>query len=296
MYLGNLFLLPAALFFFSLATSYAQMEIGLTSPRQNFLLYEPILLDVEVKNTSSESFDLDNHSSPWLSFLVFKDDGTKIPADLPFPPPSRKLEPGTAVSFPVNITPWYRIRETGQYRVQAAVQLPDGSSLMSQPLTINVGMGGIVWNDNHSEKGRAYSLIRFVDQNQPYLYLRVEEPSNNIVYGSPRLGPVNPALPLAPPQFDNQGRLHILHSDSATSRCYTVVNAEGQILSSESFAIADFIPQLVQDEQGAINVTGRTIPDPLPLTECSEGSCPLQNQKPRTPSSLSNIKRGSRGI
>ncbi|MFZ5806103.1 MAG: hypothetical protein ACOY3I_02685 [Verrucomicrobiota bacterium] len=236
--------------------AYAQLEISAFSPRQNFLLYEPIELTIELRNISAKEMVLDNREKagdPWLSFIVLKADGSKVESDNHFMPSACVLPPREQKRFSVNITPWYRIRETGHYRIQAAVRMNSENAFVTQPFSINIGSGNIVLESSRVVRGvqRQYNLLSFSDQQQLRLYLRVEEPSKNIVYATHLLGSYNPSLKISGPLFDAQNRLHLLHPKSSQQFCYTMTDEEGRVLTQKDVSLAT---QLLQKENGTVEL------------------------------------------
>lgn len=234
----------------------AQIEAVATSPRQNFLLYEPVELTVQLKNTSGSEIVFNNgdqNNHPWLSFLVFRADGEKVRSDNLFLPASAALAAGEQKQFLINITPWYRMRETGSYQVQTVVSLGDGKTFLTQPFQLNIGAGNIISQTKKVIQGveRVYSLISYFDQQQLRLYLRVEDPLKNIVYSTSLLDSYNPSLKIIGPLFDSQNRIHILHPRNNAQFCYTMADQDGNILRQDQVPLT---VQLLQKENGDIEL------------------------------------------
>ncbi|MEM6820851.1 MAG: hypothetical protein AAF558_02755 [Verrucomicrobiota bacterium] len=241
--------------------SYAQLQISLEAQRDTFLLYEPIVFKLTVTNTSASPIALtENPGSkrPWLAFQIFRADRTKVSAVDGYSVPSQIVDPGQSTTLEVNITPLYRIRSSGQYDIQAVVQVPGGRSFITTRLRFHIGIGEVGWSEDVLMNGvtRKYSLIRFLESKKSALYLRVEEPDENLVYTTTRLGSV---VGFTQPQvqFDANGELHILHISASTLHRYTHASAEGAILYREDRqALPGAAPRLVEQNGGKVMVAG----------------------------------------
>lgn len=244
------------IFFLLPMIALAQVEVSVSTPRRNFLLYEAIDLMISLKNTTSNEIVLDNgiqNDTPWLSFVVFSADNRKVEQDNLFLPSSYVLAPNEDRRFVVNITPWYRMRATGPYQIQAAVRLSADQVFMTAPLKINVGSGNVMLEEKRTIEGirRVYSLISFSDRQQLQLYLRVEAPKKNIVYVTQLLGDYNPSLQIKGPFFDNQQQLHFLYPKSSQLFCYVLADKDGKIISKQD---VPFTKQLFQKDNGDVEL------------------------------------------
>lgn len=243
-------------------TAKAQVEIHLSSKRQNFLLCEPIVLDIDVRNASRQNVVLENganHSAPWLSFLISRADGNLVAPDISFAPPLKTLVEGETFHLPVNITPLYRIRDTGQYRIQAVVRLNEKNSIVTEPLVINVGVGNVIWKQTQKigDGDRLFSLVCFAEKEITRIYLRIEEPQNNVTYGAVPLGDFNNSLNMVTPLFDARNHIHVLHPNTARTYIYTILDPVGKILDRQE---CDSSSRLKQNEQGEVSLIKSTIP------------------------------------
>jgi len=241
----------------------AQIELKLSTERTNYLLYEPANLTVTVKNISGTELAFENDTKknlPWVSFLINSDDGMPVDADQPLRPPPRLIPDEKESSITIDLTPYYKIRSTGRYSVKALVRLPGKGTFVTQPMFIWISKGDVLWSQKRFVDGaeRTYSLHRFEDRSKVYLYLRVEEPEQNLVYVTTRLGELNYAESLPPPIFDKDGNLHILHPCTATSFVYHIAAPSGQILHKQEFETTPTIPRLVSSPDMEVHVVGGT--------------------------------------
>jgi hypothetical protein len=97
--------------------------------------------------------------------------------------------------------------------------------------------------------------MRFNTRDDSSLYLRVEEPEENIVYCTYQLGRyVSIQKPEA--RFDSEGMLHILHPVGTTTYRYTQADAQGNILLHEDREMAANGPFLRDNGAGAVALVG----------------------------------------
>lgn len=248
-----------ALLLAAAAAAQAQIRVTLAAERSTFLLYEPMVVSLQLANTSSERIILNSASGdrPWLSFLVRSVDGRKARSEQPLSLDPLILEPGQSRLLSVDLTPLYAIRETGQYTVQASVQPPGRQAFLTDGLVLSVGKGDTIWTQSYVDGGtqRVVSLIRFMDRKDVALYLRVEEPQENLVYSTARLGKF---VAFTKPQveLDAERGIHIVHPVGARLYRYTRANAEGTVLQQEDRESGATLPMLEARPGGRVEFVG----------------------------------------
>ncbi|NJK92487.1 MAG: hypothetical protein HC904_12040 [Blastochloris sp.] len=244
----------------------AQVNITMSYDRESFLLYESIPVKVDIANVGDQLITLDNNAegfSPWISFLIFQADGSKVRTEQPISVPPLSIAPGEKGSVMVDLTPAYSIRATGQYQVQTVVTVPGRKPFITDSRVFFIGKGDLIWKEEKQESGtrRIYSLIKFLGRNSDGiytdLYVRVEEPSTNTVFGTQRLGRFT-AFTSPVTQFDASNGLHIVHTVSGQNYRYSAISAEGVLIGQEDRQIAGQRPSLVQTEEGGVRFIGGT--------------------------------------
>jgi hypothetical protein len=252
-------LLAAFLFLAAAASTQAQLRVALGAERSTFLLYEPMIVTVQITNTSGERILLNSGAQdrPWLSFLVRSMDGRKARTEQPLTLEPVTLGPGQSTLLSVDLTPIYAIRQTGQYTVQASIQPPGGRAYLTDALVLTVGKGDTIWSKDYVEDGtkRVISLIRFIDRRDVALYLRVEEPEENLVYCTTRLGKM---ISFTSPQAELDGTrgIHIVHPIGPRLYRYTHASPEGQILRQEDRESGATAPSLAVRPDGVVQFVG----------------------------------------
>jgi len=208
--------LPAALgalcFFATISLASAQIQLSAQTQRTDFMLYERVDLYVTIVNQGESDLILNNDTHPWLSFLVSKHNKLPVHPERQgtFKPISLKV--GETKTLKINLTPLFSFREEGDYNASAVVDLPGQGEVLSENVPFTVMKGREVWTDSRPVGGtqRVYSLLRFSPKfDQTKLYLRVEEPSDNVVLTNLALGDV---VAYVDPEvfFDPQGFVHVL--------------------------------------------------------------------------------------
>ena len=243
----------------SLGAARAQLQVGLETDRFNYLVYEPLAVHLTIENLAG--FDLlfqDGEEKPWLTFFITRADHSLVMPDQKIAGKDLKVAAGESVSLNVDITPLYRMRETGVYKIQAVIDVA-GREYLSTPIQITLENGQRIWSETRSIEGspRTYSLVRFAPNMQgTNLYLRVEDAAQNLVYSNALLGEI---VDVAVPQifFDNAGQIHILQLNGNATYHYTRASADGTILSQSVYdSVAMSQPQLVRQSDGGILVVG----------------------------------------
>ena len=251
------------------AAVWAQLEVHLETPKAAYLQYSPIPFTVCLKNIGGEEIALGStDGKPWLEILVQSRDGLLIRSEKSFFPPDKKLKVGESAVLPVDLAAFFLVRELGGYHARASVRLPTGQTLLTEPLGFLVGRGEVIWSQSRGEgaERHVYSLMKFYEDPNVGLYLRVEVPEKNMVYPSRRLGPY---LPLTKPavEFDNHNHLHLLYQTAAGVHRMTVVSEDGSMLREETRQDGVEKPRIRREPGGEVVIEGGSVILPNSLRE-----------------------------
>jgi hypothetical protein len=251
------------LLFVATATpALAQLHIDAKMGREggDYLLYERTDMFVTVTNTSDTDIVLDNEGShPWLSFVICKHNTMPVRPERQALFKSLTLKQGESKTLRINLTPLFSFRDEGPYTAQAVVTLPGAGDLVSREVPFTVLRGKVIWTQTRPVGGtdRVYSLLRFSPQpDETELYLRVEEPSDNVVLANVGLGPVEAYID---PQvfFDPQGNLHVMHLISMSTYLYTRADVNGKVTHQGVFkTFQEVPPRLRKMDDGSVYVAG----------------------------------------
>ena len=250
----------------------AQIQLSCQTERNDFLLYERVDLLVTIANAGESDLVLDNGDGhPWLSFLVSKHNRLPVRQERQstFKPVTLKV--GESKTLRINLTPLFSFREEGDYNAAAVVELPGAGQVVSDTVPFSVLKGRQVWTQTRPINGaeRVYSLVRFSPKpDLTRLYLRVEDPSENIVLANRAIGDV---VAYIDPEvfFDPQGNIHIMQPIAMSTYLYTRADASGKIEHQGVFKSApmqgspgNVPPRLTKLDDGSIVVMGGLEQDP----------------------------------
>lgn len=254
---------------FTTLSAWSQLDLRLETPKSSYLQYAPIPVTVLLRNLGGQDLVLEEAGGqPWLELIVQSMDGLLLKTDRPFAPPPLTLRAGESRSLPVDLAPLFLIRETGGYRVRASVRSPSGETLLTEPLPFLIGRGEVIWSLPRGEgrDRRIFSLVKFYEDPNLGLYLRVEVPEQNLVFPCRRLGA---HLPFGKPaaEFDSENHLHLLYAVASGQYRLTVVNMDGNLLREELRQETLAKPKLRKSPDGLVDVEGGTILLPSHLRE-----------------------------
>jgi hypothetical protein len=286
--LRHLAALGAVCFLATSSLATAQVQISAQTDRTDFLLYERVDLIVTIANVGDTDLVLNNNEGrPWLSFMVSKHNRLPVREERQgtFKPISLKV--GETKTLRVNLTPLFLFREEGDYKAAAVVDLPGEGQIISDNVPFNVLKGRTVWSQTRpvDESQRVYSLVRFSPKiDRTDLYLRVEAPSENIVYANLALGEV---VAYIDPEvfFDIQGNLHVLHPIAMGTYLYTRADPSGKILHQVIFKTFQTVPpRLAKMADGNVIVVGGLEENPNePREKLSDGQKRTIGQGEKSP-------------
>ena len=272
--------LPAALgvlcFLATISFASAQIQVTAQTDRSYFLLYERVDLLVTIVNQGESDLILNNDEGrPWLSFIVSKHNKLPVHSErhATFKPVSLKV--GESRTLRVNITPLFSFREEGQYTASAVVDLPGEGEIISDPVPFEVQQGRQVWSETRPIDGtqRVYSLLRFAPKpDVTKLYLRVEDPGDNLVLANLALGEV---VAYVDPEvyFDPLGNLHVMQPIAMGTYLYTRVDPAGKVVHQTIFdTYQEIRPRLTKLNDGNVIVVGGLEQNPdAPHEHLSDG-------------------------
>ncbi|HWL51296.1 MAG TPA: hypothetical protein VNQ90_02605 [Chthoniobacteraceae bacterium] len=244
----------------------AQVQVGLEIKRRLFVAYEPVVATVTIRNMSGRDLPLaDEGSTPWFGFQVVRDDGRPVG---PFAN-SYQLEPliipaGQTVRRSVTLNTLYPINDYGLYRIRATIYFsPHKKYFQSVVRNIEISEGKVFWRQTvgvpdgmqGSGETRIISALKFRKLDANYLYIRIEDPDNGLVYCT---FPTDRLISGMEPQLmlDLSNQLHVLQVSGPKTYLHTQVDLNGKMLSRETYLAVKSRPALKRDIAGNITVRG----------------------------------------
>jgi len=242
-----------------LATASAQLHVELNKPPTSQLLYSPIVMEVRIVNQSAQRLELkDVNGKSWLRFLIKTASGVYVKPTADFLQPTLVLEPGEAVQFGFDLTPFYCIREVGSYQVRALVKMPDMSGdIATEMVQFSVVKGQKVWAQDLIVAGdkRLCSILSFLVNERMQFYAQIESEDSNLVYVClPLGGAMIGELPEA--MLERGSFWHILFRASPNTYRYFKLNLDGRAIEQTDYAMQAESRPHISLEGGVCKVVG----------------------------------------
>ncbi len=268
----------------------ANIDIKLRTDRSKFLLYEPAFFEVSIVNNHDGLIHLRHdvkRNIPWLNFVITNEEGQRVDKDNDLALKNEVLLAGQSTTVPLNITPYFNLRKSGSYKIQAVVSVEGMTPFITSSLDFDIIKGQAVWKQERLFGGveREYRLVKFSDRKDTKLYIEVSEPESNIIYGAFSLGKFV-AFSEPKTMFDVGGNLHVLHSFASRAYRYTKIDPKGKILGQESRASGASLPDIALDQAGEVSFVGGVKPEDFQREKLSK----LQ-QGGNVPSKLPNLQQ-----
>jgi hypothetical protein len=264
--------LAAAAFLLALTTAHAQIEVNLSLRRTLYLVYEPLIVTVSIRNLSGAELTLsDTPKNRWFGIIVDTVDGQPIAPNNPnYSNEPVQIAPGQTVRRSVNITPLFPLGEFGTYRIRATVYAQTFNRFFSSPpLGFEITEGRKLWEQDvgvppgsgAQGQTRLYTLLAHRLPSATMLYLRVQDPERGVIYCTSQLGRFvsfgNPSVLL-----DRGNGVHILHNMAPREYLYSHFNIDGKVQKQQAYREVTSRPVLVEDGETGVAVLGGTPYDP----------------------------------
>jgi hypothetical protein len=259
-----IFLLVAALAGVFGTGAQAQLTVEARMKRDVFLLYEPLPVQVTIRNISGRPIQLEeSEGRHWLDFTIAYEDGREVLSLAGLKPEGAiAVRPNQTITRTVDLLPLYDLRTRGDYRVQAAVN-NGGMRMLSAPLRFNIIQGRETWvqtvglpaTEDQPAEYRTFSLQTRRDGQSDHLYICVRDDKKGIVYGLLEMGPY---IPLGDPsvRFDKAACLHLLYQSGPRAFGYICVDSSAHVLDRAGYSDYSSKPELISDLSGTVTVRG----------------------------------------
>ena len=247
--------------------SLAQIAIGLRSDRTKYLRYEPVNLEVILRNYTGNTlvFGL-NPKEGFLRFRIKRPDQRPVlPLGVERNPASGLiLGAGETKTLTITINTLFDMKRPGIYEIRVVVGHPRlANDYLSDAVTLEIREGttlisrriGIpTSNSTASIQYRDVHFLLFHGDKGDIYCLRVEDAKN--VYGVVRLGPhiagVEPQM-----DVDAVSNIHVLFMTRPRLFVYRVYDYDLNLKEDRYFALDSTLPRLVRDpELGQVRVRG----------------------------------------
>lgn len=264
------FAVIAALFLAGAATVSAQVQVDIKFRRTLYMVYEPMICTVTIKNMSGRTLDLtDTPRDKWFGFQIQSTDGRPVaPMNTDYKNEPMQIEPGKTLSRAVNLTPLFPF-EFGTYRVQATVFSAQLGKYFSSPqLNVEITEGRKIYEETAgvpagagSGSSRTFTLLVHRLPSSTVLYLRVRDPEAGRIYCTTPLGRfVTYGSPDV--MFDPTNNIHILQNAAPKIFLHSQVDINGKVIKQQAIQVEKVKPALTRKPDGTIVAVGGTPFDP----------------------------------
>lgn len=263
------YLLLALLLLVFVQPVQAQFQVSLDIKRRFLMVYEPVIATVTVRNLTGRDITLtDSPTQSWFGFQVNYGETSRIvpPLDPFYRQAPLTLRMGETIKRSVVLNNLFPMGELGLYRVRATIFDSAREKYYQSPLVgLELSEGKLIWQQtvgvpsgyNGAGGTRKASLLTFRRAESTYLYVRMEDPDNAMVYGTTAMGRIISGID-PDVQFDTRNVLNVLQLTGQKTYLLTRVSLDGEILAQENYTTAKYRPMLRQDASGGMTVYGGT--------------------------------------
>ena len=253
-----LFGILMAAFLGPVSSVFAQVEVTCSLNHKKYLLYEPIMAKITVKNISGQQLVLAERGSE-AAILVFEVKNTRgYPADRRRTMIIEKpivLAPREKTELLIYLNSAYRINEIDSYSARARVKYAD-YSYNSKPSFFDTYEGLVASKIKTLEPPREFTIRKISRAHKgTYLYMRTDDLKGAMNYGVTILDSM---LPVFDPRMvmDGEGRIHTLHRKSPQQYVEVVIDMNGREVERSYYRATFGDVNLMRDEAGNVRVDG----------------------------------------
>lgn len=254
-----LLLIGSALAFVSVDAA-GQVELSGRLENNVVLLFEPVVVNLRIRNRTSEPITVGPRGDMMPVFYVERRPGyplrkTGVQVEIP----EITLQPHEQSTMSVDISLAFEIRETGPYTIHAGMRHgPDyyqtGHMLLEvvpgfEVARLEVGLPGGV------RERREYRLLSLGRDNAMRLFIRVDDQQEGLCYGVHDLGRLlqnsEPIL-----EADAAGRAHVLHRSGPAQFTHTIHEPNGRQVGKTLYSSGVRVARLEPTPDGDLEVRG----------------------------------------
>ena len=252
------------------------VAIKMKMPQTRFMLYETIIAELQLRNTSGQVLIFGNeaefrgHLELELTDMhdrPLKNSGVKV--DLR----GLILRPGVDHNIRVDLTKWLDLQQTGFYRIKCYLAHPMlKNQYTSNRCNFDITNGHVLWKKDfgipglqgielgEDRKMRSYIIKTLPTSSATELFLAIEDEKN--IYSLKRIGKM---LGRAKPEceIDDMNQLHILLQVSNRLYLYEIYDWEGNREKQRYYTKGERVPTLLrQSATGEVSVVGGVMQNP----------------------------------
>jgi hypothetical protein len=256
-----------SLFYLSASIAYAQYDVTLKLPRENFVALEPITASITLTNRTGSEVVLGGPGrDSWLTFELTKSNGqtlTQLPVE------SGKilqLAPGSTIQQNISFTEAYAPENMGNYAVTARVRhAATGEYYISNRCRFSIVEIKPIWERSYGVppgfkdvgRARTYGMILFHDYDSTSLYYRIVDEKTGMKLITRRLGPY---CAVHDPQFalDKDNQLQVVFMAQPHLFIHAVILPDGKLKKLAYYNDENEAgkPTLKQNGKGGLTIEG----------------------------------------
>lgn len=249
--------------------------------QDQFIPGEPIVIEVRITNVSGAPlrFGVDRD---WISIEVKGLRGETVTRIAEVSAPGAVvIQNAETQSRKIDITPFFDLTRTGQYRVVAHVKVRETGEfeMSAKDKRFEILKGTRVWEQAFGVQGgsdpalpdaRKFALIRSSNPKKMRLYLRLTDIDEKNIFKVLTLGQAL-TFNQVEAKLDRMGLLHVLHQTGSKSFTYHVISPDADLVMRHTYDYEGTRPMLKGDGEGRVAVTGglrkpsaSDLPEPKP--------------------------------
>lgn len=236
--------------------TYAQVEISCTLPHARYLVYQPVVATVSIRNLSARPIVLGGADQNARLYFEIRDYSGYVVQTLHSPDFSDFVIDGRSrTANKINITAYYDLRNSGIYSVHARLDWKD-TTFKTEKIFFEVCNGSVMAKritDDGTGRWLIHSLVMLHRRHGATAFMRIED--DTYCYTVTELGPF---LSLFDPQMiiDDDATVHTLYQSTPTTYTRVVFSADGQWLATDPLERPAGNPEMQLLPSGAVHVDG----------------------------------------
>jgi len=240
----------------------AQIGVGAALPRRDYILYEPMMLEISLLNSSGKNMVF-QPDDKWIGLEVIREKVELIPeTGRPIVDKPIYLDAASSTTLKTNLTYTHEIREPGDYEIQVKVRYK-GRLYASAIQSVTVVNGSVQWKQrfaftnpkSRQEEVRDYELVSQKADRGNRLVARIRDPDKKRVMCCT---PVGDLMSFGSPEakIDAGGTLHVLNQTAPKQFVYSKISPEGIREQPRYFLSIGSPPALVESKDEGVLVVG----------------------------------------
>lgn len=243
-----------------LTVAQGQVQVSLRALHTRYLQYEPMTVEVTVRNEMGTPIVLDNSGEAVFAFDIEESPGEPLSllAEGRLLPESWTIEPWKTGTRSFNLIRHYPIRNQGPHRILARVTIGKMDFLSNRIMADIVPGMEIANTAGMTGQGdrRVFSLRTLIRDRFDHVFLLIQDEASGSIYEAQDLGTL---LRFYPPQIrvSSDATIHVLHQSAPTRFTHSVTTMDGRPVSTRFYSAQDkSAVALVEDRRGRLRPEG----------------------------------------